>query len=72
MMGRWKKDGNNSSTKNKLVQDSDRNEQNWYPDPDSNKTKISYTNELNEAHKTPWKKKFFFIEMLLDMANQNI
>jgi hypothetical protein len=37
--------------KNKLVQDSEGNEENRYPDPDSNKTKINYTKESNEAHK---------------------
>jgi hypothetical protein len=36
-MGRQKRDGNHSSPKNKLVQDSEGNE-NTYPDPDSNKT----------------------------------
>jgi hypothetical protein len=38
--------------KNKLVQDS---EGNGYPDPDSNKTKITYTKEPNEAHKNTLK-----------------
>jgi hypothetical protein len=38
--GRRKGDGNQSSPKNKVVQD-----------PDSNKTKINYTKESNEAHK---------------------
>jgi hypothetical protein len=41
------------SPKNKLVQDSEGNEENRYPDPDSNKTKINYTKEPNEAHRTP-------------------
>jgi hypothetical protein len=36
------------SPQNKLVQG---NEENGYPHPDSNKTKINYTKEPNEAHK---------------------
>jgi hypothetical protein len=35
---------------NKLVQDSEENEENRYPDPDSNKTKIHYAKEPKEAH----------------------
>jgi hypothetical protein len=42
-MGRRKRDGNHSPHKNKLVQDSEGNEENGYPDPDSNKAKINYT-----------------------------
>jgi hypothetical protein len=42
-MGRHKRDGNHSPPQNKLVQDSERNEENGCPDPDSNKTKINYT-----------------------------
>jgi hypothetical protein len=37
MMGRQKRDGNHSSHKNKLVQDSEGNKENRYPDTDSNK-----------------------------------
>jgi hypothetical protein len=50
-MGRWKRDGNHSLQKNKLVQDSEENEENGYPDPDCNKTKINYTKEPIEADK---------------------
>jgi hypothetical protein len=77
-MGRRKRDGNHSPLKNKLVQDSERNEENRYPDPDSNKTKINYTKEPNKAHKSTVKEEILqvinenFIEMLLDMVNQNI
>jgi hypothetical protein len=39
-----------SPCQNKLVQDSEGNEENRYPDADSNKTKINYTKEPNEAH----------------------
>jgi hypothetical protein len=78
-MGRWKRDGNHSSLPptNKLVQDLEGNEENGYPDPDSNKIKINYTKEPNEAHKNNLKEEILkvinenFIEMLLDMVNQN-
>jgi hypothetical protein len=46
-----KRDGNNSLPKNKVVQDIEQNEENGYPDPDSNKRKISYTKEPNKALK---------------------
>jgi hypothetical protein len=59
MIGRCKKDGNHSLPKNKLVQNSDGNEKNRYPDPDSNKTKINYTKDPNEAHKNILKKKSY-------------
>jgi hypothetical protein len=36
---------------NKLIQDSEGNEENGYPVPDSNKTKINYAKEHNESHK---------------------
>jgi hypothetical protein len=51
-MGRRKRHGNHSSPKNKVVQDLEQNEENGYPDPDSNKTKINYTKEPNEEQKT--------------------
>jgi uncharacterized membrane protein YcgQ (UPF0703/DUF1980 family) len=78
MMGRWKRDGNHSPPKNKLVQDSEGNEENRYPDPDSNKTKVNYTKETSKAHKNILKEEILqvinenFIEMLLDMVNQNV
>jgi hypothetical protein len=43
IMGRRKRDGSHSPPKNKLVQESEGNEENGYPDTDSNKTKINYT-----------------------------
>jgi chromosome segregation ATPase len=49
-----------------------------YPDPDSNKTKMNYTKEPNEDHKNTLKEEILqvinenFIEMLLDMVNQNV
>jgi hypothetical protein len=77
-MGRQKRDENISPTKNKLIKDSEGNEENGYPVPDSNKTKINYTKELNEANKNILKKEIWqvitenFMEMLLDMVNQNV
>jgi hypothetical protein len=50
MLERWKKDGNHSPPNNKLVQDSQGNEENGYPVPDLNKTKIDYTKEPNKEH----------------------
>jgi hypothetical protein len=50
-MGGQKRDRNHFPPKNKLVQDSERNEENGYPDPDSNKTKTNYTKEPKEAQK---------------------
>jgi hypothetical protein len=47
-MGRQKKGWKPfSPPKNKLIQDSEGNEQNEYPVPDSNKTKINDTKEPN-------------------------
>jgi hypothetical protein len=51
-MGRQKRDGNYSAPKNNLIQDSEGNEENRYPIPDSNKTKKNNAKELNNAHKT--------------------
>jgi hypothetical protein len=44
MIGRRKRDGNYSPPppNNKLVQDSEGSEENGYPIPDSNKTKVDY------------------------------
>jgi hypothetical protein len=38
-MGRRKRDGNHSPSKNNLIQDSEGNEKNGYSVPDSNKTR---------------------------------
>jgi tryptophan 2,3-dioxygenase len=77
-MGRRKREGNYSPPKNKVLQDLERNKEYGYPDPDSNKTKINYTKEPNEAHKNILNQEILqvihenFIEMLLDMVNQNV
>jgi hypothetical protein len=52
-----KRDGNRSPHKNKLIQDSEGNEENGCPVPDSNKTKINYAKEPNKAHKNTLKEK---------------
>jgi hypothetical protein len=65
MMGRWKRDGNHSPPQNKLVQDSEGNEENGYPDPDSNKIKINYNKQPSEAHKNTMK------EEILQVINEN-
>jgi hypothetical protein len=41
--------------KNKLLQDSEGNEENGYSVQDSNKTKINYPKEPNEAYKNTLK-----------------
>jgi hypothetical protein len=51
MMGRRKRNGNHSPPKNKLVQDSEGNEENGYPVPDPNKTKTDYLKEPYKVHK---------------------
>jgi hypothetical protein len=55
MMGRQKKEGNHFSPNNKLVQEPEGDEENRYPDPDSNKMKINYAKEPNETHKNSLK-----------------
>jgi hypothetical protein len=70
-MGRQKKDGNHSPSKNNLIWDSEGNEENRYPVPDSNKTKINDTKEPNDAHKNNLKEEILqvitenFMEILL-------
>jgi hypothetical protein len=77
-MGRRERDGKYSPPKNKLVQDLEQNEENRYPDPEPNKTKINYTKELNETQKNTMKEEILqvikgnFIEMLLNMVHQNV
>jgi hypothetical protein len=71
-------DGNHSPPKNKLIQDSEGNDEHGYPVPDSNKTKINYAKEPNETHKNILKEEILqvitenFMEMLLDMVSQNV
>jgi hypothetical protein len=63
-MGRQKRDWNHSPHKNNVVQDSEGNEENGYPDPDSNKTKINYTKKPIKAHKNTLK------EEILQLINE--
>jgi hypothetical protein len=51
-MGRKKREGNHSPSKNKLVQDLEQSEENGYSDQDSNKAKMNYTKEPNEVQRT--------------------
>jgi hypothetical protein len=77
-MGRWKRDGNHSTPKSNLIQDSEGNEENGYPVPHSNKTKINEAKEPNDMHKNILKEEILqvitenFMEMLLNIVNQNI
>jgi Tol biopolymer transport system component len=64
MMGRQNRDGNHSSPQNKVVQNSEENEENESPDPDSNKTKVNYTKKPNEAQKNTLK------EEILEVINE--
>jgi hypothetical protein len=64
------------SPNNKLVQETEGNEESRYSDPDSNKRKINYAKEPNEAQKNTLKEEILqvinenFIEMILVMVNQ--
>jgi predicted house-cleaning noncanonical NTP pyrophosphatase (MazG superfamily) len=72
------KRGKPVSPSNKLVQEPEGNEENRYSGPASNKTKIKYDKEPNEAHKNKLKEEILqvinenFMEMILDMVNQNV
>jgi hypothetical protein len=63
MMGRWTKEGNHFHPNNKLIQEPEANEENRCPDPDSNKTKINYAKEPNEAHKNKLKEEILQVIM---------
>jgi hypothetical protein len=77
-MRRQKRDGNHSPPNNKLIQDLEGNEENRYPDPDSNKTNINYAKKTQGSPQELSERKILhvitdnFIEMLLDMVNQNL
>jgi hypothetical protein len=66
------------SPKNKVIRDLEQNDENGYPNPDSNKTMINYTKEPYEDHKNTQKEEILqvinenFIQVLLDMVNQNV
>jgi hypothetical protein len=64
-----------SPPKNNLIRDSEENEENGYPVPDSNKTKISKAKASNNAQKNIFREEILqvitknFMEMLLDTVN---
>jgi hypothetical protein len=64
-MGTRKMDVNYSPPKNNLIQDSEGNEENTYPAPESNKTKINDIKEPNDAHKNNLK------EEILQVITEN-
>jgi hypothetical protein len=74
MMGRWKKDGNHVPPNTKLVLEPEGNEENGYPDADSNKTKRNYTKECKNNLKEEILPAINenYIEIILDMVTQNI
>jgi hypothetical protein len=51
MTERRKKEGNQFPPSNEFVQEPEGNKENRYSDPKSNKMKINYAKEPNEAHK---------------------
>jgi Zn-finger protein len=78
-MVRKKRDGETIlPQKNNLIQDSDGNEENGYPVPNSNKTKINDIKECSHVHENTLKEKILqvitenFMEMILDVVNQNV
>jgi hypothetical protein len=78
MMGRGKKDEYHSPPSNELVQEPEGNQENICPNPDSNKTKINYAKDPNEAHKNHLREEILqiinenFIKWILDMVKQNM
>jgi hypothetical protein len=78
VLGRQKRHGNLSGSQNKIIQDSEGNEENGYPVPDSNKSKINYPKEPNEAHKNILKEEILevitesFMDMILNKVKQNV
>jgi hypothetical protein len=77
-MGRRKRYGNHSLPKNNLIQDSEGNEETGYPVLNTNKTQINDAKEPNDVHKNNLKEDNLqvitenFMEMILDMVNQNV
>jgi hypothetical protein len=60
------------------MQDSEGNEENGYPVPDANKTKTNNAKEPKDVHKNILEEEILqviienFMEILLDMVNQNV
>jgi hypothetical protein len=78
IMERQKKQGHQFLPSKNLVQEPEGNEENKYSDLDSNKMKINYAKVPNEAHRNNLKEEILqvlnenFIQMILDMVNQNV
>jgi hypothetical protein len=78
MMGRRREEGNQSLQKYNSIQDSEGNEENRYPVPDPNKTKINDTKETSNAHKNNLKEEFLqkitdnYMQKKLDVVNKNL
>jgi molecular chaperone DnaK (HSP70) len=76
--GKTEKAGKPVFPRKKLVQKPEGNEEKRYSDPDSNKMKINYAKEPNEANKNNLKEDILqalnenFVEMILDIVNQNV
>jgi hypothetical protein len=66
------------SPQNNLIQDSEGNEENGCPVPDSNKTKINNTKEPKNPHENILKEEILqvitetFMKMLLDIVNEKV
>jgi hypothetical protein len=78
-MGRKRRDGNNSPLpQDHFIQDSEGNVENGYPVSNTNKTKINDAKEPNYVCKDTLKEDILqvitknFMEMILDMVNQNV
>jgi hypothetical protein len=76
--GKTEKTGKPVSPQQKISKGTKGNEGNRYSDPDSNKMKINYAKEPNEAHKNNLKEEMLqvikenFVKMILDMVTQNV
>jgi hypothetical protein len=64
--GKTKKQRNQFPHSKKLVQEPEGKEEKRYSDPDSNKRKINYAKELNEAHKNNLK------DEIIKVINRNL
>jgi deoxyribodipyrimidine photolyase len=77
-MERRQRNGHDSPHKNNLTLAAEGNEENRCPVLDSNKTKINDAKEPNSAHKDTLKEEIMqvinknFMQILLDMGNQNV
>jgi hypothetical protein len=76
-MGRRRRKGNHPPQHNS-IQDSEGNEKNGYPVPDSNKIMINDTKVPSDVHKNTLTEEILqeitekFMEKIIDMVNQNV